>query len=158
MSQQGPQDHFDTDAFMDSVQTAAVETKFVPVPENEYPATVKQGSVKVEPVNFKDGRTGKRFTAYWDITDANALRELGMEVAGVRQQFLLDLNDDGSIAAGVNKNLRLGKILAAGGIDQSKGWSFRQIEGVSAKVRVKHRPDQNDPEIVYAEVVAVTKL
>lgn len=150
------QEHFDEQDFLDSVQSAAVESKFVPVPEGEYPAHVRQG-VKVEVVPFKDGRKGKRLTLHWIIDDPDLAAKLGMEEVSVRQQFLLDLTDSGQIASGINKNLRLGKIFDAVGIDPSKGWSFRGLEGLSAKVRVKHRPDDRDPEIVYAEVVAVTK-
>lgn len=153
---------FDPDQFLDAVQTAQVESKFTPVPEGEYPAHVVPQSVKVESVSFRNGGSGKRFTCQWAIDDPNVAAALGMAQApSVRQQFLLDLTPEGNISSGINKNIRLGKILEAGGIDTSdtsKGWSMRQIEGLSAKVRVKHRPDPDNAEIVYSEVVAVTRL
>ena len=148
---------FNADAFLDAVHQDQVESKFTPVPADEYPAYIKQGSVVIEPVNFKDGNTGKRFTCQWVIDDAALAEKLGMTSPQVRQQFILDLTDSGALAAGKNKNVRIGKIVEAGGLP-NPGWSFRQFDGLRARIKVTHRPDKNDAEIVYAEVSAVTRL
>lgn len=163
---------FDPDEFINAQQTAQVESNRTNLPADEYPAHVKPGSVKVEVVPFekngvaitmKDGSVvvgGKRLTLYWNIDDREALDKIGLQEHSVRQQFLLDLDrDTGNIASGVNKNIRLGKIFAANGKDISKGgWSFAEIESFTGRVRVNHRPDKNDAEKVYEEVVAVTRL
>ena len=151
---------FNADEYLAATQKAAIATKFTPVDEGEYPAFIQPGSIKIEEVPFRDGRTGKRFNATWEINDPAVAEKLGMEKPTVRQQFLLDLTPEGELAGGVNKNIRLGKLLLLAGIDPNRpeGWSYQNLEGVSGKIRVKHRPDKDDAEIVYADVVAVARL
>jgi len=150
-------EQFDEQSFLDSVQKAAPESRYTPVPEDEYDAYIDANGVKVEVVTFKDGGKGKRFNATWVIDSPELAQQLGMQKLTVRQRFLLDLTPEGALADGKNQNIRLGKIFEAGNIDTSKGWSFRQLEGIRARIRVAHRPDREDASIVYPEVVAVTK-
>lgn len=148
---------FNEQDFLNTVQRDAVETKFTPVPVGEYSGTIKPGSVKVSSVNFRDGTVGKRFRCQWIINDDAVKASTGMTEPTVRQEFLLDLTDGGALATGKNKNIRLGKIVEAGGLP-NPGWSLAMFDGVNAKVRVGHRADKDDPEVVYAEVQAVSKL
>ena len=149
---------FSSQQFLDDVQQESVETKFTPIPEGDYPAGVKPGSISIEKVTFKDGRDGARFTAMWVLEQPVA----GIENPAVRQQFLLDINGfDGNgrpiLKTGTNQNIRLGKLIALSGQKES-GWSYRGLEQARGMVKVGHRPDRDDPEIVYAEVKAVAPL
>ena len=148
---------FDADAFLHSAQTDAVETKFTPVPAADYVASIKPGSIKVEPVPFKDGNTGARFTAQWAIEGEVA----GMTNPTVRQQFLLDIdgfrNGAPVLRTGANQNIRLGRLIELSG-QPKQGWTFAGLESARGRIKVEHRPDRNDAEIVYAEVKTVAAL
>lgn len=149
---------FDSQQFLDDVQQGSVETKFTPIPEGDYPAGIKAGGISIEPVDFKDGRKGARFTAQWQLDGEIA----GMASPTVRQQFLLDISGfDGNgrpvLKTGTNQNIRLGKLIALSG-QKETGWSYRGLEASRGMVKVSHRPDKDDPEIVYAEVKAVAPL
>lgn len=157
MNTANEQVQFDADAFLHSAQSDAVETKFTPVPVGDYPGAIKPGSIKVEPVTFRDGNIGCRFSCQWALDGEVA----GMKSPTVRQQFLLDIDGfrDGRpvLRTGANQNIRLGKLIALSG-QPTTGWTFAGIEGARGMVKVEHRPDRDDPEIVYAEVKAVTAL
>jgi hypothetical protein len=59
---------------------------------------------------------------------------------------------------GKGKNVSLGRLREATGLNEKgRPFGFRMLVGQMARVRVKHRPDNKNPEIVYAEVDAVTK-
>ena len=161
---------FDVQQFIDDVQQEQLESKFVPIPVGDYDAYVKPGSVEVAVISFKEGSEngvdivlqdgtvvhgGKKFKCKWVINDPALAEQLGLAELVVKQEFLLDLTPTGAIAHGTNRNTRLGKILEAGGI--LPPWSFRQVEGVHARIRVKHRADQSDPEIKYPEVSSVAR-
>lgn len=150
--------NFSAQAFLDGVQTDSVESKFTPVPEGDYAASIKPNTITVEKVTFKDGNEGARFRAQWVLDGEVA----GMTTPTVRQDFLLDINGfnaDGSprLKTGPNQNVRLGKLITLSGQKQSQ-WSYRGLEGARGLVKVSHRPDKDDAEIVYAEVKAVAPL
>lgn len=151
------QETFDSAAFLDSVQNKSVEAKFVPVPEGDYPGAIKPNSITITPVDFKDGNKGARFECMWALDGEVA----GMANASVRQRFLLDISGFGTsgpvLKTGTNQNIRLGKLIALSG-QSPTGWSYRGLEAARGLVKVTHRPDKDDPEIVYAEVKAVAPL
>jgi hypothetical protein len=153
-----PQTQFNAAEFLHAVQTDAVESKFTPVPAGEYAAAIVRDSITVEQVPFKDGNTGARFTAQWQIEGEVG----GMTNPKVRQQFLLDINGFAANGAprlktGANQNVRLGRLIDISGQKVTE-WSYAGLVGARAKIKVTHRPDKNDPEIVYAEVAAVAAL
>lgn len=154
---------FDSQQFLDDVQNAPVETKFVPVPAGDYPGGIKAGSIKIEPADFKDGTVGARFVAQWSLDGEIA----GINSPAVRQRFLLDIDGwDGDphnggkprLKSGQNQNIRLGKLIELSGQNPKSGWSFRGLEAARGLVKVEHRPDREDPSIVYAEVKSVAAL
>lgn len=168
---------FDEQQFLDAVQTAVPATKFTPIPAGTHkPARVKQGSIKVNTVAFKEGSKGgvnipkadgstvfggKEFEVHFIIDDPQLAESVNMQEPSVRYRFWLDVVEGGALASGVNQNVKLGNLLALAGVDLSKGdsWSFRDIERVAnVQVQVSHRPDKKDPEIVYADVVKVAPL
>lgn len=166
---------FDAESFLDAVQTEAPSDKFVPVPQDDgsgYAARVKSGSVKITVIPFNkhpekgvairmaDGSTvvgGKQFEAEWIIDEPAVQEALGLTEPTVRDRFLLDLTPSGEIATGTNKNVKLGIRIKALGLNPNS-YSFREFEGRSARVGVKHKPDARDPERVYPEVSRVTAL
>lgn len=152
------QSSFNAAEFLHAVQTDAVESKFTPVPAGEYVAAIKRDSITVEKVSFKDGNEGARFRCQWQIEGEVD----GMTNPTVRQDFLLDINGFSANGAprlktGANQNVRLGRLIELSGQDKTN-WSYAALVGARGKIKVSHRPDKNDPEVVYAEVAAVAPL
>lgn len=153
---------FNATQFMDDVQSAALESKYTPIPIGDYPAALLADTIKVEPVTFKNGEIGARFRAQWQIDG----EVVGMTNPKVRQDFLLNITGwhgdpaNGGrpiLKTGKNQNIDLGKLVVLSG-QRPDEWSYRGLGAARGRVRVTHRPDKTDPDKVYAEVSAVAPL
>lgn len=149
---------FDADSFLNSAVTGSNSTKVVPCPIGEFPAVIDK--IAARQWQSKDGtKTGVALDVTWAIEDDEAKSATGRDVVTARQGVMLDLAPDGSIDMAEGKNVGLGRLRAAVGLnDPSVEFSFNQLPGRMAKAKVSHRPDANDSEIVYAQVDAVTSL
>ncbi len=59
---------------------------------------------------------------------------------------------------GPGKNGRLGRYREALGMNVAgQPFSIRQMQGRQIKATIKHRPDPNDPSILYEEIAAIAK-
>ena len=119
-------------------------------PEGDYPMYVKPGSTKIVE-GEKDGRVWKKYTAIAVIDDVAVREATNLDQPTARVQFFLDVNENGTLLIGTNRNTTLGKLLKATGNDKP-GWSYGSIEGVTFKGRVAHTQDRSDSERQYAEV------
>lgn len=125
------------------------------VPEGEYLAQVD----RVEEPQMKTSQKGNTFwtqTLLWSILDQAVLSSISRDKATVRQQIFLDFNDDGSFATGKQKNIAVGQINAALGMNDGTGSPARWVGG-TARVKVSHRSDERNPERKYVEIVRVAK-
>jgi hypothetical protein len=149
---------FDTDSFLNSVVTGSNSTKVVPCPIGEFPGVIDK--ISARQWQSGDGtKTGVALDVTWAIEDDEAKATTGRDVVTARQGIMLDLTPDGAIDMGEGKNVALGRLRAATGLnDPSVEFSFNQLPGRMAKVKVGHRPDKNDSEIIYVQVDAVTSL
>jgi len=91
----------------------------------------------------------------WEILDENVKRVTHMEHPTARYSFLLEVDPVKGLEIGEAKNVKLGRLLEACGV-VSKEWSLRTLEGTTAYVKVKHRPDDDDPDVTYNEISKVT--
>jgi len=144
---------FDPDTFLHTEYEGQLDTRRVPLPEGEYVGVI---------ADINPGSTPKG-TAFmevrWDIEHPELEGEIGRPRSQVRQTVWLDLTEAGDLDFGKGKNIQLGKLRAAVGQNApGQPWSPSQLVGQSARVRVKHRPDKNDSEIVYEEVSGVSAL
>jgi len=138
---------FNPEAFMQQQQSGELDTTFIPVPEGEYSAVA-------EGVNVRTTNTGKVILdVSWAVNDANVVEETGRENNTVRQSIFLDLTDAGTLDMGKGKNIGLGRLMEAVGIDMSKKWALQDVVGHMALVTVKHR--MSDDGTVYADVKRV---
>jgi hypothetical protein len=91
----------------------------------------------------------------WAVDDAGVKEETGLDEPTVRQSIFLDMNESGGLALGKGKNVQLGKLREALGLnDPAKAFSFAQIVGRPARIAVIHDMYNNEPQ---AKVKAVTK-
>jgi hypothetical protein len=149
---------FDADSFLNSVVTGANSTKVVPCPIGEYPLVAEK--ISARQWQTADGtKTGVALDITWNVEDDQVKATVGRDVVAVRQGIMLDLAPDGSLDMGEGKNVGLGRLRQAIGLnDPSVEFAFNQIPGRMAKGKISHRPDNRDPEIIYAQVDAVTSL
>jgi len=135
---------FDPDTFLDRSFSGELPTEYPLIPEiDEAIGTVKEGSVKVRKFDPKEDsdRTEPSYqlTLSFVIDDERAREAVGHDKPTADLSIWLDLDSEGNLIMNdKTKNVRLGMLLAALGIDPNSGWSFRMLEGRSARVSVRH--------------------
>lgn len=145
---------FNPDLFMQTETNDSNSTRLVPVPEGEYPGVIKSINPRVV------GQNGSPvLDVVYGIDDEGVKKVTGMNEPTVRQSIWLDVTESGGLDMSEGKNVQLGRLREALGQNQrGKPWAPTMLVGQVAKVKVTHTTDKNDPEIVYANVGAVTKL
>ena len=140
---------FDPNTFLNATFTEENDTKVIPVPAGEYLALAEK--VDVKSWSSKDGSSsGIKLEILWDIQDDNVKALLGHDTVKCAQQQMLDLTDTGALDMGKGKNVGLGRIREALGLNKpGEPFSFGMIQGRMAKVVVSHRTAGED---IYAEI------
>lgn len=150
---------FDPAQFLDMQMTESNDTVLRPVPVGEYVAVCTK--VDVRPWQGKEDPTksGMALDVLWEIDDAALQEELGRKPT-VKQGIMLDMNKTQTgFDMGKGMNVGLGRLREALGKNTpGMPFTFSMLPGNVAKVSVTHRPDTKNPEVVYAEVKAVTKV
>jgi hypothetical protein len=137
---------FNADTFLGMETDAPMETHFQPVPEGEYNAMI-------DTVVAKEVNDSPVLDVTYILLDEDLKKSMNMDRVSVRQSLFIDVESDGRIALGPNKNVKLGKLRDA--LDQNSGtWTPRMLIGAGPlTVKTKNTPDKNDPENVYSNVV-----
>lgn len=144
---------FNPETFLFTETTSSFETAVVPVPVGEWSAIIKS----IKPRALSDGRGV--LDVYWIVLDEEVKAELDMAEPMVRQSIWLDLDDNGILADGKNKNVQLGQLRDA--VSQNrKGqpWAPGMLINQMAKVKVSHSIDKRDNKTVQADVTGVTAI
>lgn len=144
---------FDPNQFLDMQVTEANDTVVVPVPEGEYLGVATE--VKVRPWSSKDGSSaGLALDIIWELDSPELKAELGRDVIKIKQGIMLDITEANGLDMGKGKNVGLGRLRAAIGMNQpGQPFAFSSIPGRMCKVAVKHRMDDKQvPPVTYAEV------
>lgn len=145
---------FDPQAFLDSSVTEANDTKVIPVPIGEYLGVID----KLVPRQWtsKDGTSsGLALDITWIVEDEEVKQFLGRDTVNVKQGLMLDVLPSGQLDMSKGKNIGLGRLREAVGLNQpGQAFSFQQLPGQMAKISIKHRLVDED---TFAEVKAVTK-
>ncbi len=140
---------FDPATFLNATVEGALDTKTVPCPAGEYLALADKVDVKTWA--SKDGSSsGLKLEIIWDIQDENVKKLLDRDTVKVKQDQMLDLTETGQLDMGKGKNIGLGRIREALGMNKAgEAFAFSMIAGRMAKVLVSHRAVGEDlfPEI-----------
>lgn len=145
---------FDPNVFLNQEVAGANETKFTPVPEGEYKAYIDDlgmDEFEGQPILV---------VTYAILDQDDKLKKLlGLEKPTVVDRVFLDTNDDGSIAFGPNKNIRLGAMReAVGQNDPKKKWNFNMLRGMGpVLLKIAHRFHKVTGEGPFANVNRVVK-
>jgi len=128
---------FDPDTFLDMSVEGANETEKVLVPPAVYTACISDlSSVSGE---RDDGTPWVQLVIKWAIEDDAAKVALNRDKIVLSQYLFIDLDEDGAIATGTNKNVQLGKLRKAVGKNEGR-FSPRDLMGCFAKIDVRHVP------------------
>jgi len=140
---------FDPATFLNQTFEGQLDTKMIPCPAGEYLALADK--VEVKTWSSKDGSSsGLKLEIIWDIQDENVKKLLDRDSVKVKQDQMLDLTETGALDMGKGKNIGLGRIREALGMNnKGEPFAFSMIAGRMAKVIVSHRPVGEDlfPEI-----------
>ena len=145
---------FDPEMFMSQDTEEEMETKYTPIPEDDYVSMIDE-TLSLKEVN------GTPVIDLYHIIDAPDLAAtLGLDRISVKQSIFLDVGPDGTLAVGTNKNVNLGRLRAALGQNKSgQRWNPNMLAGAGPlRIKVTKSPDKNDPTIIYNRVVATTRM
>ena len=145
---------FDPETFLNTTYDEALDTKVTPCPVGEYLGLAEK--VEIKPWAARDGSSsGLKCVILWDIQDENVKALLGRDTIRVPQDQMLDLTETGALDFGKGKNVGLGRIREALGLNvPGKPFAFSMIQGQMAKVKVSHRSNGED---LYGEIKAIAK-
>lgn len=148
---------FDPDAFIQTVVTEPNDTVIEPVPIGEYHAIIKDFTIHKDR-QTKAGEPIYPMDVIWSIQNPEIKERLGRNEVTSRQSIFLDITANGALDMGKGKNVGLGRLREAIGMN-SGPFSFASLKGAGpAKVSIKHDPDKNDPKIIRDRVASVGKL
>ena len=140
---------FDPATFLDTSFEEPTGSSLKPCPEGDWQAVA--GEPKTRDGIGKDGRPWMALDIPWSIESEDAKRATGREKLVVNQSIMLNFTPAGRLDP--DNNPAVGQIREAlGKNSQGSGFSFRQVQGCVAKVKVKHRMYEGNP---YAEVKGV---
>lgn len=149
---------FDPDAFMSGTTTEANAEKFDPIPEGDsYHGVIEKAEVNQFRGKKDPSKTYTSLNITWAIDDPALAEKLGRQSLTCRQSVFLDLNDNGALATGANKNVGLGRLRKALGQNQpGKPWSPAMLEGAGpCLLKVEHVINGED---TYDQVTKVAAL
>ena len=147
---------FDPNTFLDMTMTDANSTVSTPVPEGEYIGIISgDPEVRTWQGRKDPTKSGLALDITWDVDDAAVKALLQRDRITVKQGIMLDLNEGGGLDTGKGRNVSLGRLRDAVGLNQSgQPFNFRMLAGKVAKIAIKHRIDG---DAIYAEVKGVAR-
>ena len=144
-----PDPTFDPSIFEQQQYTEASDTKYVTVPAAEYPAVIKSHK-------FRQEKGYTILDLVWAVDDQGARDATGMKEPTVRQSIFLDMTPNGGLDFGKGKNVKLGRLREATGLNQpGQAFSFNMLDGRPARIKVEHRISGED---TFADVKETTRL
>jgi hypothetical protein len=151
---------FDIDTFLSATLDAPLQIRMQPIPAKDYLAVVSSHDKWLDVRPITEGKMAGRVVAdiHFDILDDEVKAKLGMETVRVRKSYFLDFTSDGRLDPGVNKNVQLGQLFEACGMNKS-GIPVRNLMGAGPiRIFVTQRPDDRDASIVYNDVGKVVSM
>lgn len=150
---------FNADAFLNQTVEQVLDTKRIPFPEGERDDLVVRDVSINSGTNKSGDNAGKpwvRLKVKVSTTDANVAEEMNLDEGQepiVYWDEFLDLDDNGQLAVGAGKNVKLGKLRHACGQNTDEAWTIRDLVGAVLGGEISHRLTQEgDPYAVLGQV------
>lgn len=146
---------FNASQFLQSTFNEANSTQIKPAPEGDYVGQIQP----ITEDSFKSGTSQKGNN--WARLDLNVVVEgnpeikaaTGLDKKTIRAGVMLDLTPSGGLDFSEGRNITLGRLRAAVGLNQPGApFSFAALGGKLVKISVKHRADPDDASKVYEDV------
>jgi hypothetical protein len=152
----------DMQALLNVSTSAPLSTVVKSCREGDFKATIDDGD---KWLSFKEIKTAAgtsyQLVILFNILDDGVRKELGRDKVLVPKNIWLDQTESGTLDTGDGKNVDLGRLLAAAGLN-APGNQMEKVNQLRGKgpfiVKVTQRADPKDPSIKYAEVRRVSKL
>lgn len=152
---------FDPTVFLGSeVIQSGFETHMTKVPAGDYQAIIDSVNSKHVEVTVEGGGKEKRLVMaiVWNVLDEEVKKSTELDKPTVRQDIWIDINEAGTgLATGKNKNIGLGNLLEAFGLNNGKPWSPNGLVGNMATIKVIEQLNKEDPENPYVKVAKVAR-
>lgn len=144
---------FDPNTFLQQTITDANATRLTPIPEGEYLAVIDKLGIRT------NDKGTIMLDVIWAVLDETVKQTLGMDKPTVKQTCFLDLDANGKLATGDNKNVQVGRVREAVGQNiAGQAWGPNMLQGAGpAKIKITLRPDKDDPTLIYNDVKGVAK-
>jgi len=142
-------DTFNPDTFLDTDVKADFSDKYVPIPPGRYIATIDEA-----PPIVRMTKDGPVVNIKFVIDDPELTERLNIRNPSAVMSIWPDLESDGSLSVGVNKNVKLGRLRAAlGQNDAKRAWNWNHLRGAGpVLVDVYSQTSDKDPGMVYNKV------
>lgn len=140
--------NFDPQAFLTGEVQGEMETKYTPVPEGDYTAFIH--SVAAREVN-----DSPVLDVVYKIIDEGLQATMNMDEIFVRQSIFVDVDGNGAMQFGPNKNVKLGNVREACNQNGKGKWAPKLLEGagpllIKVTQRVTEDATYNDVKRVVA--------
>lgn len=158
---------FDADSFMQDTVDAPMATTLQSVPDGEYQAVIGDfTSEAFKTIEIADKKNpGQKIgrpvlEIPYIIQDAALAAKMEREQVVHRETYWLDLDANGKLATGPDKNVRLGQLRDALG-QNVPGWSpshLRNAGPLLIAIKSKSAKDPTDPEKKYTNITKYAKI
>jgi len=147
---------FDPDSFLNTTTTQAGDTRLQPVPVGEYPALVTEVKARQWTGKSDPTKSGVALDLTWELESMDLKHALGRDKITVKQGIMLDLTPDGALDFGTGRNVSLGRLREAVGLNTpGQPFAFSMLQGRAANVKVTHRLVEDE---AYPEVKSVSAM
>ena len=130
-------------------------TRRDPLPQGETTAQIMELKFSGG-ISQKTGNPWNRMDCTLEISDPEYLSQIpgSPEKATTTLGIMLDMNN-GQIATGPNKNIRLGRLRAAAGVN---GKPLSALPGQFIRITIGHKPHPTEEGVVLDEVTGYTQV
>lgn len=141
---------FDPNSFLSQKIEQELDTVIIPCPEGDYVGIISKLDVRTWTKKDDPTVTGVNLDILVKISNnENVLEECGVDEITVRGGIKLDIDDTGkSLAFGKGKNVSLGKVMEAAGLNDGDS-DINSLLNQPILVRVKHEVIE---DVVYAKI------
>ena len=150
---------FDPETFMNSELEGAMSTSLILIPPQDWPAKITKAVAKKAVVEGEDRGI---IDVQWCIEDPACVKVTKQEKNFAKQAIWLDFtfkDNQPALDFSEGKNVALGALREALGQNKERGkWQPQMLVGGLARIRIGHKPDRTNPEIIYNEVRRVAPI
>jgi hypothetical protein len=156
---------FDPAAFMSQTIDEPMATSLQGVPEGEYTAMIgdfdetafRSVTITNKTTNLSQSRPVLEIPFL--IQDDALKARLGREQITHRETYWLDINANGHLDTGPDKNVRLGQLRAALGQNQSGPWAPSMLRNMGpVRIKITQTSDKRDPDKKYTNISRYAKI